>query len=57
MDMKSFSSHGKVEISEGVQRKTEFLYINDIVNLIETHNIVLNLDHGEIQRLHKKRQV
>ena len=57
MDMKSFSSHGKVEISEGVKRKTEFLYINDIVNLIETHNIVLNLDHGEIQRLHKKRQV
>ena len=39
---------GKVEISEGVKRSAELLYINDIVNLIETHNIpklmVLNLD-------------
>ena len=39
---------GKVEISEGVKRSAELLYINDIVNLIETHNIpklmVLKLD-------------
>ena len=46
--LERFATTGKVEIPEGVKREAELLYITDIVNLIETHNIpesmVLNLD-------------
>ena len=46
--VRRFVTTGKVEISEGVKRSAELLYINDTVNLIETRNIpklmVLNLD-------------
>ena len=59
-----FSTTGEVEIPESIKRESEILYINHIVNLIETHNItksiVLNLDQKHlmyvsrgIKRLHK----
>ena len=45
--VRRFATTGKLELSEGVKREAELLYINDIMNLIETHNIpksmVLNL--------------
>ena len=34
-----FATTGKVEIPEGVKREAELLYVNNILNLIETHNI------------------
>ena len=51
--VRRFATTGKVEIPEGVKREAELLYINDIVNLIETHNIpesmVLNLDQTPLK--------
>ena len=51
--VRRFGTTGKVEIPEGVKREAELLYINDIVNLIETHNIpksmVLNLDQTPLK--------
>ena len=48
-----FVTTGKVEIPEGVEREAALLYINDIVNLIKTHNIrksmVLNLDQTPLK--------
>ena len=47
-NVRRFATSGKVELPQGVKRKTKLLYIHDIVNLIETHkipkSIVLNLD-------------
>ena len=37
--VRRFATTGKVEIPEGVKKEAELLYINDIVNLIEIHNI------------------
>ena len=48
-----FVTTGKVVISEVVKRWDELLYITDIVNLIETHNIpksvVLDLDQTPLK--------
>ena len=49
-NVRRFATSGKVELPQGVKRKTKLLYIHDIVNLIETHkipkSIVLNLDQS-----------
>ena len=46
--IRRFAATGKVKTPDGVKKEAEFLYINNIVDLIETHNIpksmVLNLD-------------
>ena len=34
-----FATIGKLEIPEVVKREAELLYLNNILNLIETHNI------------------
>ena len=51
--VRRFATTGKVEIPAGVKREAELLYINDIVNLIETHNIpesmVFNLDQTPLK--------
>ena len=51
--VRRFATTGKVEIPESVKREAELLYINDIVNLIETHNIlksmVLNVDQTNLK--------
>lgn len=36
--VRSFVTTGKVEIFEGLKREAELLYINNIVNLIETYD-------------------
>lgn len=44
---------GKVEIPEGVKREAELLFIHDIVQLVEDHEIpksmILNLDHTPLK--------
>lgn len=51
--VRRFATTGKVERPEGVKKEAEFLYIKDIVNLIETCNIpillVLNLDQSPLK--------
>ena len=51
--VRRFATSGKVELPQGVKRKTKLLYIHDIVNLIETHKIpksmVLNLDQTPLK--------
>ena len=36
--VRGFVTTGKVEIFEGLKREAELLYINNIVNLIETYD-------------------
>ena len=51
--LRRFATTGKVERPEGVKKKAEFLYINYIVDLTETHTIpvllVLKVDQSPLK--------
>ena len=51
--VRRFATIGKVELSQGVERVAELLYIHGIVNLIETHknpkSMVLNLHQTPVK--------
>ena len=43
---------GKIEIPDGTNKKTQLLYLHDIVSLVDDHNIpdslILNLDQTKM---------